>query len=37
MAGGGSFLTLPLLILLGLPHTVAHGTNRLAILIQSAG
>lgn len=37
VAGGGSFLTLPLLILLGLPHTVANGTNRLAILIQTAG
>ena len=36
VAGGGSFLTLPLLILLGLPHTVANGTNRLAILIQTA-
>ncbi len=37
VAGGGSFLTLPLLIFLGLPHQVANGTNRLAILIQSAG
>lgn len=37
MAGGGSFLTLPLLIFLGLPHAAANGTNRLAILIQSAG
>ncbi len=37
VAGGGSFLTLPLLILLGLPHATANGTNRLAILIQSAG
>ena len=37
VAGGGSFLTLPLLILLGLPHDVANGTNRLAILIQTAG
>lgn len=37
VAGGGSFLTLPLLILLGLPHHVANGTNRLAILIQTAG
>ncbi len=36
-AGGGSFLTLPLLLFLGLPHTVANGTNRLAILIQTAG
>lgn len=37
MAGGGSFLTLPLLIFLGLPATVANGTNRVAILFQSAG
>ena len=37
VAGGGSFLTLPLLIVLGLPHDVANGTNRLAILIQTAG
>ncbi len=36
VAGGGSFLTLPLLIFLGLPHQVANGTNRLAILIQTA-
>ena len=37
VAGGGSFLTLPTLIFLGLPHDVANGTNRLAILIQSCG
>ncbi len=37
VAGGGSFLTLPLLIFLGLPPTVANGTNRVAILFQSAG
>ena len=37
VAGGGSFLTLPLLIFMGLPHNVANGTNRLAILIQTAG
>ncbi len=35
VAGGGSFLTLPTLIFLGLPHDVANGTNRLAILIQT--
>ncbi|MBN1435266.1 sulfite exporter TauE/SafE family protein [Candidatus Fermentibacterales bacterium] len=33
-AGGGSLLTLPALIFLGLPTAVANGTNRLAILIQ---
>ena len=37
LAGGGSFLTLPLLIFLGLPATVANGTNRIAILVQNAG
>lgn len=37
LAGGGSFLTLPLLIFLGLPPTVANGTNRIAILVQNAG
>ena len=37
IAGGGSFLTLPLMIFLGLPPTVANGTNRLAIITQNAG
>lgn len=37
LAGGGSFLTLPVLIFLGLPATVANGTNRVAILAQNAG
>lgn len=32
-AGGGSLLTLPILIFLGLPSAVANGTNRIAILI----
>lgn len=32
-AGGGSVLTLPALIFLGLPSAVANGTNRIAILI----
>ena len=35
LAGGGSLLTLPMLIFLGLPPTVANGTNRVAILIQN--
>jgi len=35
LAGGGSLLTLPILIFLGLPPTVANGTNRIAILIQN--
>lgn len=34
-AGGGSTLTLPTLIFLGLDTTVANGTNRIAILIQN--
>lgn len=37
IAGGGSLLTLPVMILLGLPPTVANGTNRVAILIQNIG
>ena len=35
MAGGGSLLTVPLLVLVGLPGTVANGTNRVAVLVQS--
>lgn len=35
MAGGGSTLTLPLLIFLGLDSTTANGTNRIAILVQN--
>ncbi|MBT8380443.1 MAG: sulfite exporter TauE/SafE family protein [Ignavibacteria bacterium] len=34
-AGGGSTLTLPVLIFLGLDSSVANGTNRIAILIQN--
>lgn len=34
-AGGGSLLTLPVLMLLGLPADVANGTNRLSIVSQS--
>ena len=37
VAGGGSFLTLPVLILLGLPPTVANGTNRVAVVLQNVG
>lgn len=36
LAGGGSFLTLPLLIFLGLPGVTANGTNRLGIVAQNA-
>jgi uncharacterized protein len=35
MAGGGSTLTLPALIFLGLNSALANGTNRVAILIQN--
>ncbi|MBN2644500.1 MAG: sulfite exporter TauE/SafE family protein [Desulfuromonadaceae bacterium] len=35
LAGGGSLLTLPVLIFLGVPPVVANGTNRVAILIQN--
>jgi len=34
LAGGGSLLTVPLLVLLGLPGGVANGTNRVGILLQ---
>ncbi|MEM0933452.1 MAG: sulfite exporter TauE/SafE family protein [Bacteroidota bacterium] len=36
IAGGGSLLSLPTLIFLGLPPSVANGTNRVAIVIQTA-
>ncbi len=35
LAGGGSLLTLPLLIFLGLPPLAANATNRVAILVQN--
>jgi len=34
-AGGGSFLTIPLLIFLGLPAVVANGTNRVSTLVMA--
>lgn len=37
IAGGGSLLTLPVLIFAGLPAGVANGTNRIAILVQNVG
>jgi hypothetical protein len=37
LAGGGSLFTLPVLIFLGLPPSVANGTNRIAIVVQSLG
>lgn len=35
LAGGGSNLTLPALMLMGLPADVANATNRLGVLMQS--
>lgn len=35
IAGGGSLLTLPLLIFMGLPSSVANGTNRIAIAVST--
>ncbi|NHN24704.1 sulfite exporter TauE/SafE family protein [Flavobacterium jejuense] len=35
VAGGGTLLTLPTLILMGLPAPLANGTNRIAILVQT--
>lgn len=37
LAGGGSFLTLPVLIFLGLPAAEANGTNRLGVVAQNVG
>ena len=37
IAGGGSFLSMPALIFLGLDATVANGTNRVAIFLQNIG
>jgi uncharacterized membrane protein YfcA len=36
LAGAGSLLTVPLLVLAGLPGTMANGTNRLGVFTQSA-
>ncbi|MEO1051093.1 MAG: sulfite exporter TauE/SafE family protein [Bacteroidota bacterium] len=35
IAGGGSLLTLPVLIFLGVPATVANATNRVALFFQN--
>ena len=37
IAGGGSLLTLPLLIFIGLPPTIANATNRIAIFVGGIG
>ncbi|TYO95980.1 sulfite exporter TauE/SafE family protein [Desulfallas thermosapovorans] len=35
VGGGGSLISLPVLIFLGLPSAVANGTNRVALMVQS--
>ncbi len=35
LAGGGSLLTLPILIFMGLPPNVANATNRIGIVFQA--
>jgi uncharacterized membrane protein YfcA len=35
LAGGGSLISVPLLVLVGLPATVANGTNRIGVLLQN--
>jgi uncharacterized membrane protein YfcA len=35
MAGGGSLLTIPVMLFMGVPGPVANGTNRIAILAQN--
>jgi len=34
LAGGGSLISVPLLVLVGLPATVANGTNRIGVFLQ---
>jgi uncharacterized membrane protein YfcA len=36
LAGGASVLSVPLLVLVGLPGTVANGTNRVGVLVHNA-
>lgn len=35
LAGGGSLITMPVLIFLGLPSAMANGTNRIALMVQN--
>ena len=35
MAGGGSLLTVPIMLFMGIPGPIANGTNRIAILAQN--
>jgi len=36
LAGGGSLISVPLLVLVGLPGTIANGTNRIGVFLQNA-
>jgi uncharacterized membrane protein YfcA len=36
MAGGGSILTVPIMMFLGMPGPVANGTNRITIVAHNA-
>jgi uncharacterized membrane protein YfcA len=36
MAGGGSLLTMPIMVFMGMPGPLVNGTNRVALLIQNA-
>ena len=36
MAGGGSLLSIPIMLFMGVPGPVANGTNRIAIMVQMA-
>lgn len=35
MAGGGSLLTIPIMLFMGIPAPIANGTNRIGILVQN--
>ena len=35
VAGGGSLLSLPVMIFMGLPPAMANGTNRVALFLQN--
>lgn len=35
LAGGGSLITVPMLVFMGLPATTANGTNRIGVLFQN--
>ena len=36
LAGGGSLLSVPMMLFLGVPGPVANGTNRISIIAQTA-